>query len=76
MLSPGALQRDLARAEARLRESEQHILHQQAVVHDLETHRRDPALARRLLSTFQELQEAHRADRDRIVAEIEAEPTR
>jgi len=70
---PEGLQRDLAKVEARLREDEQHILHQRAVVQDLEAHHRDPALAQRLLDTFLELQATHLADRDRIAAEIEAE---
>lgn len=70
---PQGLQRDLAKAEARLREGEQHILHQREVVQDLEAHRRDPALAQRLLDTFLELQATHLADRDRIAAAIETE---
>ena len=67
------LERDLKKAEAHLREGEQHILHQQAVVKELQSHGHDARQARQLLATFQELLVTHRQDRDRIVQEIAAE---
>jgi hypothetical protein len=65
------LQRELARAEAHIREGECHVRHQAEVVRHLEADGHNSALARQLLATFVEMQETHVADRDLIAKEIE-----
>jgi hypothetical protein len=67
------LERDLVKAEGRVREGERHITNQRAVVDRLEADGSDAATARHLLATFMELQATHQADRDRLAREIEME---
>lgn len=60
----------LAMAERHVKEGEQHVAKQRALVGDLERDGRDTAVAIKLLKEFEELQGLHVADRDRLLAEL------
>jgi hypothetical protein len=67
------LRRDLAKAEIHVRDGARQVAHQQAIVAELESHGHDTGRARELLTSLQEMQVTHQADRDRIAREIEDE---
>jgi hypothetical protein len=60
----------LALAEGHVRLGAMHIVKQQAIVSDLERDGLDTAMARELLTTFEQMQLAHVADRDRLAKEL------
>jgi hypothetical protein len=60
------IQEHLQRARAHVAEGERHIGRQREIVEELERDGHDTELARELLATLQEVQEAHIALRDRL----------
>jgi len=64
------LERRLAKAEDAVRLGEKHIQRQRDIVAVLEADGLETDLALRLLTTFEENQQTHIADRDRIAQEI------
>lgn len=60
----------LAQAERHVKEGEQHVAKQRALVGILERDGHDTAVAIRLLNAFEALQVMHITDRDRIAAEL------
>jgi hypothetical protein len=56
----------LALAEKHVRLGQEHIAHQRELIVLLERHGHDTAGAKALLRQFEELQELHVADRDRL----------
>jgi hypothetical protein len=67
------LERDLIRADARVRDGERHIINQRAIVTKLEGDGHDAAMARQLLRTLEDLQATRQSDRDRLAREIALE---
>ena len=61
----------LALAERHVREGEQHVSKQRALVGELKRDGHDTATAIRLLKEFEEVQAMHVADRDRLLAELD-----
>jgi hypothetical protein len=62
----------LALAEEHVQLGLVHIAKQHAIIAELERDGLDATLAREVLTTFEEMQRAHVADRDRLKAELEA----
>jgi hypothetical protein len=62
----------LALAEEHVQLGLFHIAKQHAIIAELERDGLDATLAREVLATFEEMQGAHVADRDRLKAELEA----
>ena len=65
------LQEHLAQAERHVAQGEQHVARQEELVRELERDGHDTAAARKLLAQFGEMLALHRADRDRILKELE-----
>jgi hypothetical protein len=61
---------DLERAEQHVALSERHISRQRELIAELERDGHDTQLAAELLSTLEESQAAHIADRNRLKAEL------
>lgn len=68
------LERHLAQAEEHIALGEHHIARQRELVAELERNGHDTAEARRLLTTFEEMQKMHAADQERIRHELEQKP--
>lgn len=66
------LERHLVMAEGHVRSGAEHLAQQREIVAKLERDGRDTKIASDLLRTFEEMQDMHVADRDRIAAEIDA----
>ena len=60
----------LAQAERHVKDGEQHVARQRALIGDMVRNGRDAAVAIELLKEFEALQVMHIADRDRLVAEL------
>jgi hypothetical protein len=63
----------LAQAERHVALGEEHVQNQRALVDKLARDGHDTAMARQLLSQFEDLQISHIADRDRLKKELKAE---
>jgi hypothetical protein len=61
----------LAQAERHVIEGERHLACQRCLLHELERKGRDTTAARLLLGSFEQMQALHRANRDRVLAELE-----
>jgi hypothetical protein len=64
------LERHRKQAEEHVALGRQHILRQMEIVAELEENGRDATIARKLLATYQDMQEVHEADRNRIMKEL------
>ena len=60
------IKQHLERAEAHVAEGERHIRRQEEIIGELERDHHDTELARELLATLQQVQEAHIAGRERL----------
>jgi hypothetical protein len=65
-----SLKADLAQAEAHVRLGAAHIRRQKRLIAVLERDGHNSGMAREVLSTFERIQEAHLAHRDRLAAEL------
>jgi hypothetical protein len=64
------LKEHLAQVEEHIIKGEQHLARQRELVAQLEQHGRDSDQARHLLLQFEQLQDLHIADRDRLLKEL------
>jgi hypothetical protein len=61
---------DLQKANSHVRQGASHLSKQKRIVADLASDGHDTKLARSLLHTFEDMQDAHVADRDRLADEL------
>jgi hypothetical protein len=69
-MDPAILKQHLAQAEEHVAKGERHVARQRELVAELERDGHDTGPARHLLRQFEELQELHCADRDRLRKEL------
>lgn len=69
-MKPAKIRRNLQQAEAHVRRAAEHIATQKRIVAELEASGHGTGIARDLLKTFEEVEQTHIADRDRLASNL------